>query len=327
MQPLLRVSGGDSVAEAEVLEADSFEVSDATLEQGVRLLNVLSSEDAVRIFLYAKRGIESSTQAIKVLGMTQKRYYSRLKGLIEVGLLEKVEGTYQYTALGKIVHKLGLYLIGVLKNVDRIELMNSLSKAKSLSNAEKRKFEKMISEQTEVGGLLNSVLSEKTRGKVKEIISYEELVEKIVEHINQSQKSVLLASNYLDTRVIDSSMKSINRGVVLKVLMGRDKLSGKLNKLRLMLSPKLIGAMLEFLGSPINPEDVVREIDISFSFCIIDNLYCFFELPSLMGSEFSIAFFLVDEDTSRKFTELFEKLWEIGEVNTMFKFINKLKDG
>ena len=315
------------MAESEVLEADSSEVPDATIEQGVRLFNVLSSEDAVRIFLYAKQGIESSTQAIKNLGLTQKRYYSRLKGLIEVGLIEKVEGTYRYTALGKIVHKLGIYLIGVLKNVDRLELMNNLSKAKSLSHAEKRKFEKMISEQTEVGGLFNSVLSEKTRSKVKEIITYEELIEKLVERIDLSQKSVLLASRYVDTKAIDSCLKANKRDVTLKVLVSKENISSNMNMLRLMLSPKLILAMLEFFGSSKELGDLIREFDLSFSFCIIDDRHCFFEFPSLEGSKFSIAFYMEDEETNRRFTELFYKQWEMAEVKKIPTFFHKLKKG
>lgn len=321
------MSDGDLMASAEVLEADSLEVPDATLEQGVRLFNVLSSEDAVRIFLYAKRGIENSTQAIKVLGLTQKRYYSRLKGLVEVGLIEKVEGTYRYTALGKIVNKLGIYLIGVLKNVDRLELMNSLSKSKSLSRTEKRKFEKMISEQTEVGGLFNSVLSEKTRSKIKEIVTYEELLEKLVERIDVSQKSMLLVSRYVDTRVIDATLKAHKRGVMLKVLISKENLSGKLNTLRLMLSPKLMLSLLDFYKSSTGDDDPIREMDVAFSYCIIDDRHCFFEFPSLEGSKFSIAFYVDDEDINRRFTELFYKQWEMGEIRSAPKFLTKLKEG
>jgi len=323
---LIRGTNGDPLASVDMMQADAVEVSDATMEQGVRLFSALSSEDAVRLFLYAEKGITSSTQAMKELGLTQKRYYSRLKGLIDVDLIEKVEGGYRYTALGKVVHRLGLYLIGVLDNKERIKLIHSLSKAKSLSPAERKKVEKMISAQSgDVGGLLNSVLSGKTCNKVKEIITYEELVEKLVEHINLSKNNLLIASKYIDTRVINTMLKAFNRGVTFKAIMSKGNLDGKLNKLRLLLSPKLLMGLLEFLGAPISLEDTFRELDIPFSFCIIDDQYCFFELPSLMESEFSIAFFLVDKGTSERFTRFFHQLWEKGETNAMLKFFQKLK--
>ena len=48
----------------------------AELEQ---IFSATSSVDAIKIFYAAKDGIDSSTQAIKKLGMTQKRYYTHLK--------------------------------------------------------------------------------------------------------------------------------------------------------------------------------------------------------------------------------------------------------
>jgi hypothetical protein len=61
-------------------------------------------------------------------------------------------------------------------------------------------------------------------------------------------------------------------------------------------------------------EDILREIELSFSFCIIDGSECFFEFPSV-GGEFSIAFKLKDNETSKKFTQLFNSTWESRDVN------------
>ena len=52
------------------------------------ILAALANEDAIKIFLTARRGIEKSTKTIQELGLTQKRYYSRLKELMEAGLVE-----------------------------------------------------------------------------------------------------------------------------------------------------------------------------------------------------------------------------------------------
>ena len=311
----------------DTIQSDQFAIPDGTMELGVRLFSVLSSEDAVRIFLYAEKGIASSTQAVKDLGLTQKRYYSRLKGLIDVGLIEKVEGTYMYTAFGKVVRKLGFYLMGVLNNIDRIELINKLYKAKSLSPTERSKVEELISEQSgEVGGLLNYIMGEKGPNRMKVIITFNELVDKLVEQIDLSQKSILLASRHVDTRVIDASLKANKRGVILKVLVSKENLSGKLNMLRVMLSPRLILSLIEFFGSSMDMTELIRENDLTFSFCIIDDRYCFFEFPSIEGSKFSIAFYIDDEKISTRFTELFHRQWEMGEINKMQQFSQKLKE-
>ena len=54
------------------------------------ILNSLAHEDALKIFVAAKVGITKSTSTIQELGLTQKRYYSRLKELMrELGTEER----------------------------------------------------------------------------------------------------------------------------------------------------------------------------------------------------------------------------------------------
>ncbi|RLC71341.1 MAG: hypothetical protein DRI26_05335 [Chloroflexi bacterium] len=309
----------------EMIRTDMFEVSDAIIEQGVHLFNVFSSEDAVRIFLYAEKGISSSTQAIKDLGLTQKRYYSRLKGLIDIGLIEKVEGVYRYTAFGKVVHKLGIYLIGVLNNIDRIKLLDNLTKTERLSSSEKDRIVEIISDETgELRALLSSVLDKRQLGELRHLETFEKLVEKVVKEMETAQRSVLIATKYLDVRVMEASLRTIERGVMLRCLFSKDQLSSKLSKLKLMLSPKIMISLLAFLESSPDLNETLREVDLPFSFVIIDDYKCFFEFPSI-GGEFAIAFYLTNKDTSRKFSQLFNKLWDTGEVNSWAKFFQKVK--
>ncbi len=60
----------------------------------VEILDALGNQDALSIFIYVEKGMTSSKLAIQELGLTQKRFYSRLKELIEVGLIEKNAGGY-----------------------------------------------------------------------------------------------------------------------------------------------------------------------------------------------------------------------------------------
>jgi predicted transcriptional regulator len=285
-----------------------LDVSDATIGQGVHLLSALSNEDALRIFLYAEQGIRNSTQAIKDLGLTQKRYYSRLKGLIEVGIIEKVEGSYVYTPVGQMLRKIGTSLFGVLENRDKIDVLYNLSQSGALSDDERFKISSMIKENLEIEPLLVSMVDGVDSSNVRKIIEYDELVKHLIEDMTQAEKSVLLASNYIDARVVDAQIKAHRRGVEFKVLMSRESMSSKLNKLKLLLSPNVFLNLLEFSKMTSNDE-WFREADISFSFCVVDGYKCYFELPPV-GLEFSIAFYLKDEKTSKRFTTFFHKIWE-----------------
>jgi len=290
------------------IPAGMLDVSDDTIGQGVHLLSALSNEDALRIFLYTDQGIRNSTQAIKDLGLTQKRYYSRLKGLIEVGLIEKVEGSYVYTPIGRMLRKIGTSLFGVLENRDKIDVLYNLTQSGALSDDERFKISSMIKENLEIEPLLVSMVDGVSSSSVKKFVEYDEGVKQLIKDINNAEKSVLLASNYIDARVVDAQIKAHRRGVEFKVLLSRETMSSKLNKLKLLLSPNVFLNLLEFSKITSN-DNWFREADISFSFCVVDGYKCYFELPPV-GLEFSIGFYLHDEKTSKRFTNFFNNIWE-----------------
>ncbi len=308
----------ESAGSSDYIQEELLGVSDKNIAQSVNLFSVLSSEDAMRIFLYAERGITSSTQAIKDLGITQKRYYSRLNGLIGHGLIEKVDGIYKYTAYGKIVHELGTYLYGIQNNIERIDILHQLSNANALSQDERYEISNMIRRNLEFGPLLGSIINGVDDIEIRKITEYDELVKIILEDINSAEKSVLLASNYLEPSVVEAHLKATRRGVEFRVIMSAEATSRKINKLKLILSPKILMNFLEFIKSQRDNDAWFREGEIPFSFCIIDDHVSIFELPSV-GAEFSIAFYLRDESTSNKFSKLFEKIWtKSGEIDSDF---------
>jgi hypothetical protein len=77
--------------------------SGAVERELLRMLKSLAHPDAGRIFSACARGLDASADEGNRLGMSRKRYYSRLHGLVESGLVQKVERRYEQTALGKLV--------------------------------------------------------------------------------------------------------------------------------------------------------------------------------------------------------------------------------
>lgn len=274
----------------------------------VKILNVLGNEDAMVLFLYTEKEIRSSKNAIRTLGLTQKRFYSRLKDLIDVGLIEKLNGSYVYTPFGRMFRKIGASLFGVLENKEKIDILYNLSQSDALSEDERFKIGSMINENLEIEPFLASMIDGVTSHSVNKIFRLEDLVSQLVEEMNHAEKSVLIASNYIDARVVEAQIKAHRRGVEFRVLLAKETMSSKLNKLKLLLSPKVFLNLLEFSKMTKN-DDWFREADISFSFCIIDDEKCYFELPPV-GLEFSIAFHLKDKTTSKRFSNFFEKIWE-----------------
>jgi hypothetical protein len=78
---------------------------DDILKETSNILGILSKYDALKIFLHSIEGIEAETDAADRLGLTKKQYYTRLKQLVDSGLIEKRQGKYVHTTLGKVIYE------------------------------------------------------------------------------------------------------------------------------------------------------------------------------------------------------------------------------
>jgi predicted transcriptional regulator len=276
--------------------------------------------------MYTEDGISSSKMAIEELRLSQKRFYSRLKDLIDVGLIEKKEGAYRHTAVGKLFLKIGHSLLEVLDNKEQIELLERLRETSKTSDSKLNKISSAVSESLgEMSGLFRTIFFTDLQSKVETLDTYEKLVEKLVEEIESCNDKILFASRYLDNKVIDSMFKVSKKGINSKVIMARDNLEDKMNKLQLLLSPGLVLAMLDYFSDP-NLDELMRDGEVPFSLCIIDGEHCFFELPSLGNHDFTIAFYVMDGKIGSRFTKIFLSLWEASEARSLLKFFQMLKN-
>ncbi|MCW3990347.1 MAG: hypothetical protein NWE88_09760 [Candidatus Bathyarchaeota archaeon] len=315
----------DIASETEYIPDHLVGTSVAAFGSMVNILDALGNQDALSIFIYVEKGMTSSKLAIQELGLTQKRFYSRLKELIDVGLIEKNEGGYQYTTIGRVFSKIGYSLLDVLENKEQFELLERLRDSSSLTSSEVNQITSVVSKgSADVSGIFNMIFLSEKQESVEAITSYGLAVDKLVEEIIGSEKSIFLASRYIDSKVIDAQLKASKRGVMARVLMAREHLEDKVNKLQLLLSPGLLLSIMEFFNDP-ELDEFMRDGNIPFSFCIIDGERCFFELPSFGGNDFTIAFFVVDKVIGEKFTNMFSVLWESAERREVPRVFQMLK--
>jgi len=277
---------------------------------GLQLFDIFSNIDTLRIFLYAYDGIRSSKRAMEELGLTPKRYYSRLRELVEMGVLKKGEGGYEYTPLGKALYQLGYYLLDILKNREKLKLIGELMRSDILRPKEAEQILDIISGKSEGLELVLRSLYIKGRSDIRKITDYEKLVNYLREDIESAHDFIYLASRYIDTRIIETGIVALERGVDIKVLLSKEEgLTNKLTKLKLLLSPIILKKLLEMLSCGIEINKLVKEFEFSYSFCVIDDEITYFEFPSIIKGEFSIAFRVKDTNISLKFKDHFNKLW------------------
>jgi len=280
--------------------------------------------DTLRIFSYAENGIANSSMAIRDLNLTPKRYYLRLKELIDLDLITKTEGGYIYTPLGEIFAKLGLTLIDILRNKEKLELLLSLDKSSVLSPAEREGVTHLLEENLPLSEVLRPILKDKRGRGIEKIVSYEELVIRISEKMDGASESYYLASTYFDPVVAEKGVQLLKRGVKTKVLMSKATMGSKITKLKMLMSPKAIWSFVDAIKALPKVGDLYREADIPFSFVVIDGKECIFEFPSVVEGDFTIAFCVSDKSVSGKFIGLFEGLWGRSGSGSL-ELINLLK--
>lgn len=284
------------------------------LQYGLKLFDIFSNLDALKIFLYAQNGIENSKRVMKELELTPKRYYTRLKELMEIGVLERGGKGYRYTPLGEALYQLGYYLYNVLEHKEKLKLIGDLRDSKILEPHEMERVLEIFSEDSEgLELVLKSLGMIDETENIEKIDNFDKLAERLAEDIKFAEDYIYLASRYLDMRVIEACMKAMKRKVEVKVLLSEEHLSNKLNKLRFLLTPILLKMAIEIISS-FKIQNFLRKRKISYSFCIIDEKICLFEFPPFMEGNFSIAFRVVDKYIAEKFKEYFEELWNKTET-------------
>ncbi|MGI0091479.1 MAG: hypothetical protein ACREBS_07205, partial [Nitrososphaerales archaeon] len=95
--------------------------------QAMRIHSALANKDSFRIFGLAARGIDASRDVLARHDFSKKRYYVRLKELVDLGLVAKDEGVYRHTALGSIIYENQVSsLQRILEKRGSLEVLNDL---------------------------------------------------------------------------------------------------------------------------------------------------------------------------------------------------------
>jgi hypothetical protein len=105
------------------------------IRNACKLFSVLSKQDALLLFIRMKDGFYSNKNSPSLNHLTRKQYYTRLRNLVDVGLIKKEGDSYTHTMFGSLIYEnyLALILHGV-KNFKHIKMIDALKKSQTLSN-------------------------------------------------------------------------------------------------------------------------------------------------------------------------------------------------
>lgn len=279
------------------------------------LLRLLARPDALYIlYRTGMGGINNSTYAIEELDITPKRYYSRLRELVDAGLVKKKDRIYRQTALGRIMYDRFLPAMGrACEAKNELNILDGLE-GTAIEDKVKRVFEGEL-------GILGLTES----SKLRIIDNYESMVVDVIDLCNEAKESILMASNYLDVRVMEAVFRAVDRDVTNRLIMGKKSLSSKLQNLRMMLSLTVAKTIINFASNKVNLRDFVRFTELPYSFCIVDGHRNIIEISDTINDKFLVAFLVDDRGVGEDATKFYEKLWKTGEFQSATGALNLLR--
>ena len=294
---------------AHLIQAEKKDTQDEIFKYLKKVISASSSIDALKIFYAAKDGIESSTQIIKELGLTQKRYYTNLKRLMDAGLIEKIDGKYTHTTLGKIAYQLLEAFKGALEHKDKLDLIDRLLKAKNLTIEETEEIMRVILKDANIipGERLTDIL-----GPVRMADTWDKVVNDVVEYIDNATESIYFATQYVDLRVIDAIFRAGQRDVKLNFISrGEGQISKglKLFSKIALAHPHYFKILFQIVNSP---NFRIRYADVPYTFIVIDRKIVMVEVVKPSSKKFFVSFFFHNSRLAKKLIESFEELYKEG---------------
>ncbi len=294
-----------------MVQEDSPPVSAEVQTKARNIYSALSNGDSLRIFNLAADGIDASTSVLQKYQFTKKRYYGRLKELVDLGLIVKDDGEYRHTSLGKLVFE------SQVKDLEQI-----LQRKNGAAATVEMEITSDVSIRREMipRKLLTDVeISADTKSSepVRFFQDWNELSMDVATEIETMQKELYVASRYVDFRTADAALRAAKKGCKVRILHSpRNGLSTKSQLMgNLMGHPKALAVFKELTT---HPNIVLCETIIPYSFLVIDGQIVGLEI---VDPEDPYSFFfglkIRSEGLATKMTSHFEALVRNAEKDSI----------
>ncbi|MDQ4072878.1 MAG: hypothetical protein M3162_01100 [Thermoproteota archaeon] len=287
-----------------------------------KLFSIFSNDDSFKIFLRAKNGLDASSLSYLKLGIPSKTYYSKLKKLIDLNLIEKIEGMYSYTTFGNAIYnQFLLSLDDHVRKLDQYRIVDTLKHSNKFSENEINRFLMNIVEQSRVSQFSfqkPSTIKSHYDKDIKIFLSYEEMVPEIQKEIERSAIEILIATRIFDDKLFNAVFHKAKSGVKVKVLCDE----GLINKYyqsygRIETNKdKHTTERINLIGNPwYQDKDIVerRITSIPFGLIIFDHKITGIELINQYETgSLGSGIFIKDENTAITMTNYYNKIWNLS---------------
>jgi hypothetical protein len=278
------------------------------MKSSTKLLSVLSKKDNLSMFIFAKDGLKAESSTLQNLGLSRKVYYTRLRQLVDAGLISKSEGAYSYTTLGGIIYQRHIVeLIEEMKNKQQMMMIDTLKNTQEFSEEDITNFVDRITHTS-------SGMKTEAPPKIEIAWTYQDMVSAIVERVQLCKNEILLASRSFNEIIINNILRKANSGIDVKVISdsGLVKQYIEAEGRGLSLNDKNSSERIKVVSNPWYPGKVKRRVArIPFSIVVLDGKEVGVELVDWNEpKKFYGVVFIREEKTSKTMLNFYNKMWD-----------------
>lgn len=289
------------------------------------IFSLFSSNDSIKIFLHAEKGIDASSSSILRREIPEKTYYSRLKKLLQLGLIEKVNGRYIHTTFGEIIYnKLLVPLPSQVKKIEQYKIVDALKHSKIFSPDEITNFlSKILNEPLSNKDIKNSTYDPINNSvtKIRLYFLYEKMIPELYKAIELSSYEILVATRIFDEKLFNAIFHKAKSGLRVKVLCDENLIKKYHETYDESLKSKDVkhfADRLKIIENPwLNDENLVeRRINkVPFGFIILDENTIGFELINQYQiTNFYAGMLVKDEIICNRMKKFYDELWSLESI-------------
>ena len=283
----------------------------------------LADRYSLNILKMAYFGLKGSSMSYKG-NISKKQFYSRLKRLRDLGIIEKRNSVYKTTTFGSLIYNGQVKALeDIMANYWNLKAVDVLKSRQDFPFPEKEKLiEEMIQNSS-----LKSIVNGTHLSGFSVIKDYNKLVLEVTRLLESAEKEVFLASRYHDPHFSKLMFHKIaNEGLMMHLLDGLPDQISVENRLNAILRVPPNRETFEMVNKIIMSHRLdLRKAKLSASFMVVDGTTVCYETTNYANPEqFTLAISHYDDPhLAQRFISYYRTLVKDAKTSQFVESIRK----
>jgi predicted transcriptional regulator len=253
-----------------------------------QIFATLADRHSINIVKMAYFGFKGTSKSIKG-NISEKQFYSRLKRLRDIGIIEKRNSVYRTTTFGSLIYNGQIKALeDIIVNYWNLKAVDVLKSRQDFPLSEKEKLiEEMIQNTS-----LKSIVNGTHLSGFSIIKDYNKIILEVTRLLESAEKEVYMATRYYDPHFSKLMFHKIaNEGLMMHLLDGLPDQISVENRLNAILRVPPNRVTFEMVNKIIKSQRLeLRKAKLSASFMVVDGTTVCYEATDYLNPEqFSLA--------------------------------------